>query len=69
MTANHGQTSVKPDQRVIVDLPFVSTVDLSTFTWFLKVKQLTLVQLQLAQRLARTMSIAAAVSFHVILHL
>ena len=36
MTANNGQTSVKPGQRVIVDLPFNSTVDLSTFTWFFK---------------------------------
>ncbi len=36
MTANNGQTSVKPGQRIIVDLPFNSTVDLSTFTWFLK---------------------------------
>ena len=36
MTANNGQTSVKPGQRIIVDLPFNSTVDLSTFTWFFK---------------------------------
>jgi len=36
ITANNGQTSVKPGQRVIVDLPFNSTVDLSTFTWFFK---------------------------------
>ena len=36
MTANNGQTSVKPGQRVIVDLPFNSTVDLATFAWFFK---------------------------------
>jgi len=69
MTANNGQTSVKPGQRVIVDLPFNSTVDLATFAWFLKVKQLTLVHLQQAHQLVRTMIIAAAVSFHVIPHL
>ena len=44
MTPNNGTTSVKPGQRIIVDLPFNSTVDLSTFTWFLKVKQVILVQ-------------------------
>jgi hypothetical protein len=36
MTPNNGQASVKPGQRIIVDLPFNSTVDLSTFTWFFK---------------------------------
>ena len=36
MTANNGQSSVRPGQRIIVDLPFNSTVDLSTFTWFYK---------------------------------
>ena len=36
MTPNNGTTSVKPGQRIIVDLPFNSTVDLSTFTWFFK---------------------------------
>ena len=36
MTPNNGTTSVKPGQRIIVDLPFNSTVDLSTFTWFYK---------------------------------
>ena len=36
MTPNNGQTTVKPGQRIIVDLPFNSTVDLSTFTWFYK---------------------------------
>ena len=69
MTANNGQTSVKPGQRIIVDLPFNSTVDYQHLHGFLKVKQLTLVQLQLVQQLVRTMSIAIAVSFHVILHL
>ena len=39
MTPNNGTTTVKPGQRIIVDLPFNSTVDLSTFTWFYKVKQ------------------------------
>jgi hypothetical protein len=36
MTPNNGATTVKPGQRIIVDLPFNSTVDLSTFTWFFK---------------------------------
>ncbi len=36
MTPNNGQATVKPGQRIIVDLPFNSTVDLSTFTWFYK---------------------------------
>ena len=36
MTPNNGQTTVKPGQRIIVDLPFNSTVDLSTFAWFYK---------------------------------
>jgi hypothetical protein len=36
MTPNNGQATVRPGQRVIVDLPFNSTVDLSTFTWFYK---------------------------------
>ncbi len=36
MTPNNGATTVKPGQRVIVDLPFNSTVDLSTFSWFFK---------------------------------
>ena len=36
MTPNNGSTTVKPGQRIIVDLPFNSTVDLSTFTWFYK---------------------------------
>jgi hypothetical protein len=36
MTPNNGQATVKPGQRIIVDLPFNSTVDLSTFTWFFK---------------------------------
>ena len=36
MTPNNGQTTVRPGQRIIVDLPFNSTVDLSTFTWFYK---------------------------------
>ncbi len=35
MTPN-GQSTVRPGQRIIVDLPFNSTVDLSTFTWFFK---------------------------------
>ena len=36
MTPNNGSTTVKPGQRIIVDLPFNSTVDLSIFTWFFK---------------------------------
>jgi hypothetical protein len=36
MTPNNGTTTVKPGQRIIVDLPFNSTVDLSTFSWFYK---------------------------------
>ena len=36
MTANNGRATVKPGQRIIVDLPFNSNVDLSTFTWFYK---------------------------------
>ena len=36
MTPNNGTATVKPGQRIIVDLPFNSTVDLSTFTWFYK---------------------------------
>jgi hypothetical protein len=36
MTPNNGQATVKPGQRIIVDLPFNSHVDLSTFTWFYK---------------------------------
>ena len=36
MTPNNGQATVRPGQRIIVDLPFNSTVDLSTFTWFFK---------------------------------
>ena len=36
MTPNNGQATVEPGQRIIVDLPFNSTVDLSTFTWFYK---------------------------------
>jgi hypothetical protein len=36
MTPNNGQTTVRPGQRIIVDLPFNSTVDLPTFTWFFK---------------------------------
>ena len=36
MTPNNGAATVRPGQRVIVDLPFNSTVDLSTFTWFYK---------------------------------
>ncbi len=36
MTPNNGQATVKPGERIIVDLPFNSTVDLSTFTWFYK---------------------------------
>ena len=36
MTPNNGSSTVKPGQRIIVDLPFNSTVDLSTFTWFYK---------------------------------
>ena len=36
MTPNNGQASVRPGQRIIVDLPFNSTVDLSTFTWYYK---------------------------------
>ena len=36
MTPNNGQATVRPGQRIIVDLPFNSTVDLSTFTWFYK---------------------------------
>jgi hypothetical protein len=36
MTPNNGQSTVKPGRRIIVDLPFNSTVDLSTFTWFFK---------------------------------
>ena len=36
MTPNNGQNTVKPGQRIIVDLPFNSTLDLSTFTWFYK---------------------------------
>jgi hypothetical protein len=36
MAANNGQASVRPGQRIIVDLPFNSNVDLSTFTWFYK---------------------------------
>ena len=30
-TPNNGQATVKPGQRIIVDLPFNSTVDLGTF--------------------------------------
>jgi hypothetical protein len=44
MTPNNGRATVKPGQRIIVDLPFNSNVDLSTFTWFLKEKLLTMVQ-------------------------
>jgi len=36
MTPNNGRATVKPGQRIIVDLPFNSNVDLSTFTWFYK---------------------------------
>ena len=36
MTPNNGSSTVRPGQRIIVDLPFNSTVDLSTFTWFFK---------------------------------
>ena len=36
MTPNNGAATVRPGQRIIVDLPFNSTVDLSTFTWFYK---------------------------------
>ena len=36
MTPNNGAASVKPGQRIIVDLPFNSNVDLSKFTWFYK---------------------------------
>ena len=36
MTPNNGQATVKPGQRISVDLPFNYTVDLSTFTWFCK---------------------------------
>ncbi len=36
MTPNNGQSTVRPGQRIIVDLPFNSTVDLSTFRWFFK---------------------------------
>ena len=36
MTPNNGSSTVKPGQRIIVDLPFNSTVDLSTFAWFYK---------------------------------
>ena len=36
MTPNNGQATVKPGQRIIVDLPFNSTCDLATFTWFFK---------------------------------
>ena len=36
MTPNNGQAAVRPGQRIIVDLPFNSTVDLSTFTWYYK---------------------------------
>ena len=36
MTPNNGTTNVKPGQRIIVDLPFNSTLDLSIFTWFFK---------------------------------
>ena len=36
MTPNNGQATVRPGQRVIVDLPFNSTCDLGTFSWFYK---------------------------------
>jgi hypothetical protein len=36
MTPNNEQATVRPGQRIIVDLPSNSTVDLSTFTWFFK---------------------------------
>jgi hypothetical protein len=36
MTPNNGQAAVRPGQRIIVDLPFNSTVDLSTFAWYYK---------------------------------
>jgi len=36
MTPNNGQATVRPGQRVIVDLPFNSTCDLGTFAWFYK---------------------------------
>ena len=36
MTPNNGQATVRPGQRIIVDLPFNSSVDLSTFSWFYK---------------------------------
>jgi hypothetical protein len=36
MTPNNRQSTVKPLQRIIVDLPFNSTVDLSIFTWLYK---------------------------------
>jgi hypothetical protein len=34
MTPYNGQATVRPGQHIIVDLPFNSTVDLATFTWF-----------------------------------
>jgi len=36
MTPNNGQATVRPGQRIIVDLPFNSTCDLGTFAWFYK---------------------------------
>ena len=36
MTPNNGAATVRPGQRIIVDLPFNSNVDLSTFSWFYK---------------------------------
>ncbi len=36
MTPNNGAATVRPGQRIIVDLPFDSNVVLSTFTWFCK---------------------------------
>ncbi len=36
LDSNNGQDTVKPGQRIFVDLPFNSSVDLSTFTWIFK---------------------------------
>ena len=38
MTPNNGQATVKPGQRIIVDLPFNSTCDLANLHGSLKVK-------------------------------
>jgi hypothetical protein len=51
MTANNGQTSVKPGQRIIVDYHLILPWIYQHLHGFSKVKQLTLVHLQQAYQL------------------